>query len=50
MTDKTEELKADISLEERQRIDREKQSEIREGIRNRHLNLPTEACAVDRRS
>ncbi|MFA6122250.1 MAG: hypothetical protein WCS75_01620 [Sphingomonas sp.] len=50
MTDKTEELKADISLEERQRIDREKQNEIREGIRNRHLNLPTEACAVDRRS
>ena len=50
MTDKIEELKADISLEERQRIDREKQNEIREGIRNRHLNLPTEACAVDRRS
>lgn len=50
MTDKTEELKADISLEERQRIEREKQKEIREGIRNRHLNLPTEACAVDRRS
>jgi hypothetical protein len=50
MTDKTEELKADISLEERQRIDREKQKEIREGLRNRHLNLPTEACAVDRRT
>jgi hypothetical protein len=50
MTDKTEELKADISLEERQRIEREAQKEIREGIRNRHLNLPTEACAVDRRT
>ena len=50
MTDKTDDLKADVSLEERQRIGLEKQKEIREGIRNRHLNLPTEACAVDRRS
>lgn len=52
MTDKKAELDgfADISLEERQRIDRENQNEIRQGILNRHLNLLTEACAVDRRS
>jgi len=47
---KTEpDIVADLSLEERQRIARKEQREIREGIVNRHLHLPTEPCAVDRR-
>lgn len=40
---------ADLSLEERRRLVRENEQEIRAGIKNRHLNLRTEECAVDRR-
>lgn len=47
---KTEpDIVADLPLAERQRIAREEQREIREGILNRHLHLREEPCAVDRR-
>lgn len=50
MTDKNADLKADIPLAERRRIEAENQKAIREGIHNRHANLRTEECAVDRRT
>lgn len=52
MPDKKAELDgfADVSLEERQRRDREAQAEIRKGILNRHMNLRHEECALDRRT
>lgn len=40
---------ADLSLEDRRRLVRENEQEIRDGIARRHLHLPTEPCAVDRR-
>lgn len=53
MTDKPDNTvpkdSADLSLEQRTRIAREQQKEIREGITNRHMNLRAEECALDRR-
>jgi len=40
---------ADLSLEDRRRLVRENEQEIREGIKNRHLHLRTEECAADHR-
>ncbi len=53
MTDKREPIvpkgSADLPLEERRRLQREQEKEIREGITRRHLHLRTEECALDRR-
>ena len=48
MTDKPD-IVADLPLAERQRIAREEQKEIREGIVNRHMHLREDLCALDRR-
>ena len=40
---------ADLSLEDRQRLVRENEQAIRDGITRRHLHLRTEECALDRR-
>ncbi len=47
MTDKPD-IAADRPLAERQRIAREEQREIREGIVNRHMHLREDLCALDR--
>lgn len=40
---------ADLPLEERQRLAREREQEIRDGITRRHLHDRNEECALDRR-
>jgi hypothetical protein len=47
MTDKP--IAADRPLAERQRIAREQQKEVRDGILNRHMHLREDLCALDRR-